>query len=490
MRKPAVFGLAAVLALGGYATADVFDIAPGILTRERPTPLPSPSTPGPTPALTPLPQPAASAGAVLQSLPADAPTPAASGLKAVLDAALADPALGPSVGMSVRDARTGEEVYARATSTPRVVASAQKLLAAAAIGAELDPAAVMTTSVRRAAPDHLVLIAGGDTLLATGAGDPGAVAGRAGLRDLAEQVATSLSGAGLAQGALTLSLDLTYAAGPQGPGIPAYPPGWAAADVAAGYTQTVAMIGLAQDRPRPGEPSPSDPGATVLKAFAAALSKAIGPGGPKVTIADSPTSRAAATQPGAELMGQVSSAAYRDVLGLALDESDNALTENLARQAAIAAGGDGSFQGNADFVLTTLTHQGFDVSGTTLLDTSGLSRGQVVSVDLLSQVLAAATTGRLPRLGDALARLPVAGLDGTLFDRYRSDPAAAAAGIVRAKTGTLTGISSLAGTTVDAEDRELSFVIVADQVPPASGTLAARGALDRAIAALTQCGCR
>lgn len=486
MRKPVGIALAALLLLGGYATADVYDRVPGILTLDRPTPLPTARASGPAPTLVPLPSPAASP-TVLAGLDSSAPTPAPAKLAEVLDRALADPALGPSVGMSVRDARTGAELYARGADTSRVIASVQKLLAAAAITDELDPMAVMTTSVRQTSPTQLVLVAGGDTLLATGAGDPDAVAGRAGLRDLAEQVATALEAAGPVPDDLTVRLDTTYAAGPGFPDTPAYPTGWAPADVAAGYTQTVAMLGLAEDRPKPGKPSPSDPAAAVLKAFADELTRALTV---SVGTDSDAATRTEATPKDAPVLGEVRSAAYQDVLGLALDESDNALTENLARQAAVRAGEDGSFAGNAAWVLARLKHLGFDVRGTTMLDTSGLARGQSATVDLVAEVTSAALTGKLPGLADAMAGLPIAGLDGTLFDRYLSEPASAAAGVVRAKTGTLTGISSLAGTTVDADDRELLFVVVADQVPAATGTLGARSALDRAIAELTQCGCR
>ena len=59
---------------------------------------------------------------------------------------------------------------------------------------------------------------------------------------------------------------------------------------------------------------------------------------------------------------------------------------------------------------------------------------------------------------------------------------AGAAGLVRAKTGTLTGVSALAGLTTVA-GRPVVFVAMADRVAPAS-TLAARTALDQFAALL------
>lgn len=62
--------------------------------------------------------------------------------------------------------------------------------------------------------------------------------------------------------------------------------------------------------------------------------------------------------------------------------------------------------------------------------------------------------------------------------------------MVRARTGTQTGVSASAGTVVTADGRLLTFPVTADGIGPGAGTLGAREALDRFTATLASCGCR
>ena len=56
MRKSLTAGVLSLSLLTGYAAADVFDLVPGVLTRDKPTPPPAATTPaGPVPTLIPLP---------------------------------------------------------------------------------------------------------------------------------------------------------------------------------------------------------------------------------------------------------------------------------------------------------------------------------------------------------------------------------------------------------------------------------------------------
>ena len=91
-----------------------------------------------------------------------------------------------------------------------------------------------------------------------------------------------------------------------------------------------------------------------------------------------------------------------------------------------------------------------------IADGSGLSLYNYVSAELLVALLRYAYSKDDIR-AHLRPALPIAGVDGTLKDRMKKT---AAAGNVRAKTGTLTGISSLAGYCTAPNGHELCFAII------------------------------
>jgi len=475
-----------LLAVGGYVTADVYDLVPGLLTLDQtrstaaaptlPTDTPSASPSGTVTAV-PIPSVAISAAAPLLAVADTAPIPTKTGLAAALARALADSGLGSSVGLTVRDAHTGAHLLDISDRVPRTPASTVKLLTATAIATTLDPTLTFSTRAVRGASagqvTDVILVAGGDTLLSPGKGHPLAVAGRAGLVDLAEQTSQALKAQRITS--VRLRIDERYASGPR------YAPGWWDADISQGLTGPVAMLGLSTQQPRRDTSAFFDPALNTAQAFRKALASQGLSVAPGIDWVASPN--------GAPDLGVVHSAPLGDVLALALRNSDNALTESLARQAAVKAGRSTSFAAVTAWVKEKAAAKGVHIEGVTLIDTSGLSGGTLITARALGDVLALAAGGKSPELQQIVAELPVAGLSGTLADRFLTGPAHSAAGIVRAKTGTLTGASALAGTVVDKDGRLLAFAILADKIPSGVGTLTARAALDRFVATLASCGC-
>ncbi len=477
MRRSAVVAGTVGALLLGYLGLDATDHAPGILTT-RPLPPPPPTETAGVRTLphVPQPTPSTSVGMPLPSLAGTVDAPTGAGVTAALRTVLALPAL-DDAALVVRDGQTGAVLLDRGGAERRIPASTTKLLTAAAISHAFAPGDVLRTEVvAGAAPGEVVLVAGGDSLLAPGRGDPDAVAGRAGLADLAGQVAATLAKAGRSR--VTLSVDATYAAGPT------LAPTWGSSFRPLGITGAVAMLGRSDQRARGGRPGPADPVASTRDLLAKRLRER----GLTVTVSARP-GRAPAASP--TVLGSVESAPVGDQLALALTDSDNALTEILARQAAYRSGVDASkaagttFAATGAWVRSRVAALGVDTAGVALSDASGLSRQNRVTARLLTDVLLLGYDGSDPLLRRALAGLPVGGLTGTLASRFDSGATHDAAGRARAKTGTLTGANALAGSVVDVSGRLIVYAGLVASTPTAS----ARSALDRYVAALAACGC-
>ena len=460
--------LVVVLAGAAYLTADVYDLVPGGLTLAAPVPpaLPYPAAPGVAAAQ-------ASATPALTDLDPDAPMPAAGVLQAQVDALVAKPALGPTTGVVVADRITGEVLASHLADDARIPASTAKLLTAAAALGTLDPQGTLPTKVvAGASADQLVLVGGGDMMLAAGAGDPTAVVGRAGLADLAAQVARDLKLRGTTS--VRLRVDDTLFTGP------AVNPGWSPSDVNLGYVAPVAPLAVNIAKTKDGEyvPRYPDPAIATAKVFAQRLTDE------GITVTGAPSRGAAPS--GARVLGEVDSAPMADVVRYTLTTSDNTIADVLGRLVAVGQGLPASFSGATQAVLHAVGTMGIDTTGAHLSDCSGLADGSAVSPRTLVAVVTALQDPRRPALRDAAAGLPIAGLTGTLDDRFTD---AAVAGEVRAKTGSLSGVTSLAGTLTTADGRQLVFAVMADATG-AIGQDAPHRAIDPFVAGLAGCGCQ
>jgi D-alanyl-D-alanine carboxypeptidase len=159
--------------------------------------------------------------------------------------------------------------------------------------------------------------------------------------------------------------------------------------------------------------------------------------------------------------------------------SDNVLSERMARLAAKASGNEFNDKGVAITFATQLIELGIDPSKIIVKDASGLSRENKVTANVLAQLLYKVRLD--PLLATLIEGLPVSGETGTLQRRY-IETAPDAIGLVKAKTGTLTGTVSLAGY-VQSGEREYAFVVIADKIKRTNtASDKARKTLDRYLA--------
>ena len=120
--------------------------------------------------------------------------------------------------------------------------------------------------------------------------------------------------------------------------------------------------------------------------------------------------------------------------------------------------------------------------------TGALSPRNRITPGGLARLLAlAASSAKHPELRTVMSGMPIAGFSGTLANRYGAGTAAAGRGVVRAKTGTLDGVNTLAGVVDDADGRLLAFAFMANRVQSPAVALAA---LDTLAGTLASCGCR
>jgi D-alanyl-D-alanine carboxypeptidase/D-alanyl-D-alanine-endopeptidase (penicillin-binding protein 4) len=170
-----------------------------------------------------------------------------------------------------------------------------------------------------------------------------------------------------------------------------------------------------------------------------------------------------------------------------LAESNNVIAETLARHVAVATGRPGTFSGAAGAVMAIDRKLG--VRGIEINDGSGLSPQDRIWPQALVGLVRLAALGPV-RLRPAITGLPVAGFYGTLgpgsfFDSFKS----VALGVVRAKTGNLTGVATMAGIAYTRTGQLLAFAFMGNDLSAKLGVQPETTLADLATA-LASCGCR
>ncbi|MEV0846564.1 D-alanyl-D-alanine carboxypeptidase/D-alanyl-D-alanine-endopeptidase [Streptomyces sp. NPDC049954] len=427
-----------------------------------------------------LPAPAPSAAAVLATL-ASGRAPAKNSLPRRLDPLLDKPALGERPTASVVDVASGTVLYDAHADTARTPASVTKLATAVAALDSLGADHRIETKVVGAKDDEdgkdddegqgdgkgkddeerLTLVGGGDpTLTARAHAD-----GFASLRDLAARTARALKDGGARS--YTVAYDVSLYSGPRlhpiGPNENIAP-----------VTPLMADEGRLDDSRSGPAARSTQPDKDAAERFRDLLRDQ------GVKVADKVEEHRADT--GGQTVAAVSSAPLSALVERMLTYSDNDIAEGLARQTALAAHEPVSFDGGGKATKARLDRLGLPLDGARFADGSGLDRADRLTPALLTGLLAHAGDKDRPALRPVLSGLPVAGFTGTLATRYNEHTNASGTGMVRAKTGTLTGVNTLAGTVVTRSGRLLAFAFMTQDAP---NPLDAQAALDRMAAALT-----
>ena len=407
-------------------------------------------------------------------------------LTAMLGAALPSATTGAGVGIEVADAGTGQVLYSANAGTPATPASTAKVVTAVAALAALGPGARFTTTVRQVG-GTVVLVGGGDPTLAVNEYPSSDYPRPATLAQLAAGTARALKAQG--DQSVRIGYDTALFSGP---------------DMAQGWTDSLIsgnvapIVALEADQGRltpRGAPEDyddqvnyraraTDPVGMAVAAFAALLAH------DGITVTGPAAETAAPAS--APVLARVSSPSVVAMAEQMLQESNNVIAENLARHVAIALGMPATFSGAADADVAELRRLGI-TTPISLVDGSGLSPQDAIAPQTLIRVLSLAAS--TPRLRGAVTGLPVAGFTGTLsagnsaFGGIAGIAGGTARGVVRAKTGNLATVASLAGLVYDRSGDLLLFAIMAPRVPSADQLPEAADAIDAAAAGLAACGC-
>lgn len=382
-----------------------------------------------------------------------------------LRALAADPRLG-AARILVLDADSGRPLLARAAERPGETASVMKTISCAAALHTLGPDHRIETRVVRGRVDgEIVLVGGGDVTLSRVPGDgPSYYEQPARLDELARLTLAALDG----EAPTSIVLDDSLFAGGEWRSDQ-----WEEEDRDPnGDVPLISSLQTDGDRNDPAVDDSArgaDPAGRAGSAFAAFLGS-------------EPELRRGVADPGAELLASVASRPLESLVRECLRTSDNALAEALAKLAAHAVGAGPGFDEVGLALAGILAEMGVPTVGLELLDGSGMSPGIRVPATAIVDLLRRARLreGVLGLLDDRLTR---SGPNGTMYSLRFTGKNAVIGDALRAKTGYIGSVHSLAGVvrTLDGHDLVFAVFAMGENMPPDDP---ARAAVDDVVTQL------
>lgn len=446
----------------GYTIADVYDVAPGLLTAQS----------APTRTYSAIPTPLA-AGAVAGKADRDVPIDEKKAEKLITALGESEGTGNFSVAIAAADGTIAAE---RNLDTEREPASTTKTLTAFAAVHTLEMSGTLDTEVYLTHADTsptIVLQGHGDMLLGEGQNDPSHINGRAGLATLAQHTAQSLRQRGIDQVALAVDDSLfgddntSTALEQNNDGNAMYTPlSSMAVDGGRMRYGLTADPDAFTDYPTLSRTTASD----AAQTFRSLLTQQ------GITVTDS--SDTSGTEASARI-AKVSSAPLNEVMAFMLRHSDNTLAELFARLTALKLGLGNSMDADIQAVVQVLRANDIPTDGLHLTSCSGLAAGTRLRIPTLLTVQRS-----LVGLDDGGAAeiegLSVPGLTGTARNRAANDDIK---GLARVKTGSLGGVRALVGNVSREHGGVLLFAVI---VNDSSDELAANNAIDDFMAGLAK----
>lgn len=446
----------------GYTIADVYDVAPGLLTAQS----------APTRTYSAIPTPLA-AGAVAGKADRDVPIDEKKAEKLITALGESEGTGNFSVAIAAADGTIAAE---RNLDTEREPASTTKTLTAFTAVHTLEMSGTLDTEVYLTHADTsptIVLQGHGDMLLGEGQNDPSHINGRAGLATLAQNTAQSLRQRGIDQVALAVDDSLfgddntSTALEQNNDGNAMYTPlSSMAVDGGRMRYGLTADPDAFTDYPTLSRTTASD----AAQTFRSLLTRQ------GITVTDS--SDTSGTEASARI-AKVSSAPLNEVMAFMLRHSDNTLAELFARLTALKLGLGNSMDADIQAVVQVLRANDIPTDGLHLTSCSGLAAGTRLRIPTLLAVQRS-----LVGLDDGGAAeiegLSVPGLTGTARNRAANDDIK---GLARVKTGSLGGVRALVGSVSREHGGVLLFAVI---VNDSSDELAANNAIDDFMAGLAK----